>query len=223
MWQQCCIDIIMAAFSLRELGYVHYWFTRWSTPNWPRRGRDLLAVAIWDGDILMAAWWLYLMGLAWLKGNSGLLFPWPYPASINTAQDGFCAASLDALWVIHRVLMGMNLVGMALLCICWALFPHWRDELDAMGGALVAATPAGQRMIAGRARLIGVLSMLGKNLLHPVFPCLLMSDALLGYRCLPPTLFYLGLFYIIFASLISSVFVCIYIVVDRLQAYAVPD
>ena len=91
-----------------------------------------------------------------------------------------------------------------------------------MGGALVAATPAGQRMIAGRACLIGVLSLLGKNLLHPVSPCLLMSDALLGYCCLPPTLSYLGLFYIIFASLLSAVFVCMNIVVARLQAYAVP-
>ena len=117
MWQQCCIDIIVAAFSLRELGCVHYWFTQWSTPDWPRRGRGLLAVDIWEGDILMAAWWLYVMGCAWLQGTSGsgLLFPWPYPASINTTQDGFCTASLDALWVIHRVLLGMNLVGMALL------------------------------------------------------------------------------------------------------------
>lgn len=32
--------------------------------------------------------------------------------------------------------------------------------------------------------MLGLLSMLGKNLLHAVLPCLLVSDALYVYRCM---------------------------------------
>ena len=81
----------------------------------------------------------------------------------------------------------MTLMGTVLLCICWALFPYWHDQLDAMGGSLVAATPAGQRMIAIRANILGLLSILGKNLVRPVLPCLLLSDALYMYRCVYPS------------------------------------
>ena len=192
-WLKLCI---VAAFSLRELRRVRYWFTQWGSPDRPRRGRGLPIVDSWEGHIQLAAIWLYIMGLAWLQGNSSLFISM-LPSSSDATQDESCAASLDALWVIHRVLMGMDLVGMALLSICIALFPYWHDELDAMGGALVAATPAGQRKIAGRARLIGVLSLLGKNLLHPVLPGLLMSQALLGYRCIGP---FWGLVHIIIST-----------------------
>ena len=100
-----------------------------------------------------------------------------------------------------RGLLGMTLVGMALLSICCALFPNWHDQLDAMGGSVFAANPAGQRMIAVRTNILGLLSMLDKNLLHPVLPCLLLSDALYVYRCMESRW---GLFYIIFSILFSA-------------------
>ena len=56
---------------------------------------------------------------------------------------------------------------------------------------------------------MGLLSILGKNLLYPVLPCLLVCDALYGYRCMSSTPW--GLYNLIFFSLAS---VCMHIVAE---------
>ena len=179
-WLHYCINIILEAFSLRERVGVRYWFTHWSTPGCRWRGGSLPPVGNWEGELNHAKKLLPIIGLSWCLVYGIVSNPHSY-ASI-AAREGACAAQWDALSATHIALLGMTLVGMALLSICLALFPSWHDQLDGMGGSVVAATPAGQRMIAVRTNVLGLLSMLGKNLVHPVFPGLLVFDALYVYR-----------------------------------------
>ena len=192
-WLQTCINIVIAAFSLRELVRVRFWFTRWSTPRGRWRGGSLPPVVDWETQLQYAKSLPTFIGFSWclLYGS----------VSDIAARGDSCAARWNALSATHGALLGMTLVGMALLCICCALFPYWHDQLDAMGGSVVAATPAGQRMIAARTNMLGLLSMLGKNLLHPVLPCTVVCDALYVYRCLDSRW---GLFYVISSILFSA-------------------
>ena len=197
-WLQPCVNIIVAAFSLRELVHVRFYFTHWSTPGYRYRGGSLPPVGNWEGELNHAKKLLSVVGLSWCLVYGSVSTPHSY-ASI-AAREGSFAARWGALLATHITLLGMTLVGMALLWLCLSLFPSWHDQLDAMGGSEVAATPAGQRMIAVRTNTLGLLSMLGKNLLHAVLPCLLVADALYVYRCMDSRW---GLFYVI-SSILSS-------------------
>ena len=206
MWLQYCINIIIAAFGLRELDRVRFWFTRWSMPHFRSRGGRLPPAVGWVEDLSIAKMVLCLIGPTWLMGYGTVLTPCSLASSGTAARDDSCAALQNALSVAHGVLLGMVLVGMALVSTCWGLFIYWHDQLDAMGGSMVAATPAGRRMIAIRSSILGLLSILGKNLIYPVMPCLVVCDALYGYRCVHSSRW--RLFYLILVSVLSAIPVC---------------
>ena len=200
-WQQYCINIILAAFSLRELVHMRFYFTHWSTPGCRWRGGSLPPVGNWEGESRHAKKLPSVIGLSWCALYGSVPTPHSYASSSFAARDGSCAARRDTLLATHIALLGMTLLAMVLLSMCLSLFPSWHDEVDAMGGALVAATHARQRMIAVRTNILGLMSLLGKNLLHPVLPCLLVSDALYVYHCVDSRL---GLFFTIFSILFSA-------------------
>ena len=213
MWLRYCINIIIAAFSLRELTRVRFWFTRWSTPHFRSRGESLPPARAWQEDLSIAKMVLCLIGPTWLMGYGSVLTPWHSLASSSiAARDDSCAAWRNALSVTHGVLLGMVLVGMMLVSTCWGLFIYWHDQLDATGGSAVAATPAGQRMIAHRSTFLGLLSILGKNFIYPVMPFLVVCDALYGYRCVDSSR--LGLSYLIFVSVVAALPFCMRICFD---------
>ena len=91
----------------------------------------------------------------------------------------------------------MMLAGAVQLIACYVLFIYWHN-LPAESGNNVA------RLVAIRSIILGSLSTVGKNLLYPVLPGLLLSEAVFTYRCISPRL---GLVDIILSSLISCVWV----------------
>ena len=210
MWFQCCIEIILVAFSLRELHRARYWLTRWSWGEFRWRGQAMPPVLKCKTLMRFSVFLLIIMGAIWFRGFVSVTNPFcgdircAGPSYVTTFKHDACAASLHALQATHWRLLRSTLVGAGLSAICWVLFPHWHDQLDDMGGLLLAATPAGQRMITIRSYIIGFLFMLARNLVQPVFPWLLLSDALFGYRCVHT---YAGLFSIIVYSMMSYIYV----------------
>ena len=100
-WRQDCICIIIAAFSLRELSCVRFWFTRWSTPGCRWRGGSLPPVSGWEVDLFIAAWVLWLIAPPWLLGYGSIFTPPGFAYGNAAAGDDSCAARLDGLMATH--------------------------------------------------------------------------------------------------------------------------
>ena len=83
MWLQTCINIVLAAFSLRELTRVRFWFTRWSMPHFRSRGRSLPPAVDWVEDLSIEKMVLFLIVPTWLLGYGSIFTPTacPLPAS----------------------------------------------------------------------------------------------------------------------------------------------
>lgn len=122
-WLQYCVNIILAAFSLRELVRVRYWFTQLSTPRCRWRGRSLPPIGNWEGEFHHAKSLPSFIGLSWCLFYGSVSTPHSFASSSTAAREDSCAARWDALSATHGALLGMTFVGMLLLSICWALFP----------------------------------------------------------------------------------------------------
>ena len=180
-------EYILAAFSLRMVRRVR-WSLTGSLPGVP--GTRNLLVPEWEA-LLGGHAALWLMAKTH-RGNFAMLLGF---RGSDALTDGPCAASFDALQATQRVLLSMTLVGGLLLGICWAVFPYWHELLrdDDARFPRSASSPHGttrrtfppyQRglKVMTVSYVLGVMSMLGKNLMRPAFPGLFLTEALL-FRC----------------------------------------
>ena len=201
-WQVCWMrlpkltSIASTALCLHDQWRVLYWHASFGPhgphARWP--AARLAIVQHWGWLIIWAA-----VLLAVMSPRTGILGSWKYRAGHGppAALRDSCAAALGALQATHRWLRGMILAGAVQLITCYALFTYWHS-LPAESGVNV------NRLVATRALILGSLSTLGKNLLYPVLPALLLSEAVFTYRCISPRL---GLVDIVLSSVISCAWV----------------
>lgn len=111
------------------------------------------------------------------------------------AADGPCAASYATLLATQRWLLCMTMAGSALLGLCWCIYPYHHDMLNYEAdrlrhnassrreAAVTLRRFARERKVMVVSYVIGIMAMLGMNLLRPAFPGVLLSRALFEYRC----------------------------------------
>lgn len=203
MWLQKLKNTVETALSLNDTRRVLYWHASFGPHGphvrWP--AARMTIVQHWGWLIVWAA-----VLLAVMSPRTGILGSGKYRAghATPTAPHDSCAASLGALLATHRWLRGMILAGAVQLITCYALFTYWHN-LPAESGGNVA------RLIATRSIILGSLSTVGKNLLYPVLPALLLSEAMFTYRCISPRL---GLVDIILSSVIACAWVVMVIFIE---------
>ena len=203
MWLQEFKNTVLMAFCLHDARRVLYWHASFG-PHRPHGRWPAARMAIvrhWGWLIIWAA-----VLLAVMSPRTGILGSWKYRAGhgTQTAVGDSCAASLDALLTTHRWLRGMILGGAVPLIICYALFTHWHSLPPESGGAVAD-------LVVKRSLIAGVLSTIGKNLLYPVLPWLLLSEAMFTYCCVNQSL---GLIDIILSSVASITWVYIVFFVE---------
>ena len=188
-----CYGYILAAFSLRMVRNVRWHLTAFLLG---RHGTDSPVVVWWACVLLLhAGMWLVF------KEPEGIHSRAAFQSVLKTftpnviMADGPCAASYKSLLATQRWLLCMTTAGSALLGLCWFVYPYYHDLLNDEADRLrqsassrkEAAVPLrrfarGQKvMVASYA--IGIMAMLGMNLLRPVIPGVLLSGALFDYRC----------------------------------------
>ena len=183
-------EYILAHFSLRMVRTV-----RWNlTAFLPGTPGTVSPLAIYWVFLLAfhAGLWLFLKEP---KGSHSRAASLSTYAPNAIAAGGPCAASYDTLLATQRWLLGMTLAGSVLLGLCWCTYPYYHDLLNDEAGRLrhsassrreAAVTLrrfARERKVMVVSYVIGIMAMLGINLLRPVIPGLLLSAALFDYRC----------------------------------------
>ena len=196
------INIIMAVFSLHDMRRICFWHGFFG-PHGPHGRWPATRMAIlrhW-GVLVIGA----VMLLAVMSPSTGVLGSSRYRSAPGTspALTEACAAQLNALLATHRRLWYMTLTGALLLVVCAALFLHWHDLLQEPGSV---TDPAVLDVVVTRSMIMGALSTVGKNLLLPVVPWLLLSEAMFTRRCVNPSV---GKVDIILSSVISCLWVAV--------------
>ena len=193
---------IKTVFSLHDMRRVCFWHGSFG-PHGPHRRWPATRMAILRhlGVLITGA----VMLLAVMSPSMGFLGSSRSRSAPGTspALTEPCAASLNALQATHRRLWYMTLMGALLLVVCSALFLHWHDLLQEPGGG---AHPAWLDLMVTRSMTMGGLSTVGKNLLLPVLPWLLLSEAMFTYQCVHKSV---GLADIILSSVISCLWLAV--------------